>query len=241
LDETTLLQATAVADPLQPTASAALREAEHRTLAEPAVRAGLLARALFGVMDIAYGKALDLRKFVVLELVARVPYQAWENVAYVAISHRQRSPAFARRIFEYVREARAAQDNEQWHLFILQELMDRQPRRRAFLLFGLLPQLLAFGYYHISWLLYVLNPRWSYALNADFEAHAERSYMRFVHEHAELDVEPWSSAYTGDYGAYDNVGDLLRRIALDERAHRFASLQKIEASRFELSQAESES
>lgn len=238
MDQTTLLPAPAVADPSQPTASAALREAEMRTLAEPTGRAGLLARVLFGVMDLAYGKALDLRKFVVLELVARVPYQAWENVAYVAISHRQRSPAFARRIFEYVREARAAQDNEQWHLFILQELIERRAVRRSFLLFGVLPQLLAFGYYHISWLLYVLNPRWSYTLNADFEAHAERSYMRFVHEHPELDAEPWSSAHARDYGAYDNVGDLLRRIALDERAHRVASLQKIEASRFALMQAE---
>ena len=40
-----------------------------------------------------------------LELVARVPYQAWENVAYVAVTHTAREPGFARRVFDRVRSA----------------------------------------------------------------------------------------------------------------------------------------
>lgn len=39
---------------------------------------GLGARALFALLDLVYGKARTLSKFKVLELVARVPYQAWE-------------------------------------------------------------------------------------------------------------------------------------------------------------------
>ncbi len=220
------------ADPSAPTPSALLRFAERRTLAEPPRAHGWLARLLFATLDLAYGKAGSLAKFVVLELVARVPYQAWENVGYVAISHTAASPRFGRRIFEFVREARAQQDNEQWHLFILQELAEKRGHHPSWLKFRVLPQLLTLVYYHVSWLLYVLHPRLSYALNADFEDHAERSYMRFVHDHPELEAEAWQSAYARDYGEYATVADVLRRIALDERAHRIECLARVREARF---------
>src|SRR5262245_37355822 len=107
-----------VADPRSPTPSSVLRAAEKETLAAPAPQHGLLARMLFRTLDLVYGRKGSLEKFVVLELVARVPYQAWENVGYVAISHTASHPQFARRVFDYVRESRAQQDNEQWHLLI---------------------------------------------------------------------------------------------------------------------------
>ena len=45
---------------------------------------GLLAKALFWGMDIIYGRKRTLSKFKVLEVIARVPYQSWEQVAYIA-------------------------------------------------------------------------------------------------------------------------------------------------------------
>ncbi|MHA6796329.1 hypothetical protein ACVGVM_22865 [Pseudonocardia bannensis] len=36
--------------------------------------------------------------------------------------------------------------------------------------------MLAVGYHHFAWLLFVLDPRWSCRFNADFEDHAEHSY-----------------------------------------------------------------
>jgi ubiquinol oxidase len=75
-------------------------------------------------MDLLYGRKRTLSKFKVLEVIARVPYQAWENIAYVAITHTHGSPGFARRIFDWVHESRVQQDNEQWHLLILEELTD---------------------------------------------------------------------------------------------------------------------
>lgn len=220
------------ADPRAPTSALELRRVQRETLARTPRVPGLLAQALFSVMDVVYGKALTLERFVVLELVARVPYQAWENVGYVAISHTYARPGFARRVFDYVREARAQQDNEQWHLLILEELVARRGGGRSWLLLRVVPQLLALFYYHVSWLLYVIAPRLSYALNADFEEHAERVYMRYVADHPELDGEPWESRFASDYGEYASVGDVLRRIALDERAHRDESLARIEEARF---------
>ncbi len=214
--------------------SEALRQEQARTLGSQPMKYGLLSRMLFIPMDLIYGRAGDLRKFHVLEVVARVPYQAWENVAYVAITHSHAAPRFARRIFDFVVESRRQQDNEQWHLFLLEELIERRGLKRGLFRYRLIPQLMAFGFYHLSWLLYALKPAWSYRLNAEFEDHAEREYMRFVAENPELDAEPHESQFCADYGRFDSVGDLLRRIALDEREHKEESLERLEAPRFGL-------
>ena len=63
---------------------------QQASLASPRRRAGLSARVLFLVMDVVYGTPRTLEKFRVLELIARVPCQAWENVAYVAVTHTAR-------------------------------------------------------------------------------------------------------------------------------------------------------
>lgn len=217
--------------PLSPQ-RASLRAEQARTLEAPRRRYGLLARGLFATMDLVYGRARSLRKFKVLEVVARVPYQAWESVGYVAMTHTHRTPAFARRIFDFVVEARAQQDNEQWHLLILEERIRTLGIRERLLRDRLLPQLLAFFYYHVSWLLYVIAPRLSYALNADFEDHAEHEYMRFVAEHPELDDAPVTTAYEADYGRFATEGDLYRRIGLDERTHKEESLARMAEARF---------
>ncbi len=209
-----------------------LREEQERTLATPRRRHGLLARALFLSMDALYGRRRTLSKFKVLEVVARVPYQAWEHVAYIALTHRYREPDFARRIFEFVREAREQQDNEQWHLLILEEMVHARGIEEGFVRYRVIPQLLAFFFYHVSWLLYVLRPESSYRLNADFEDHAEHEYMEFVREHPELEQEPFTSIFEDEYGRFDSVADLFRRIALDERQHKEESLARIESARF---------
>ena len=103
---------------LEHLSGAALRREQERTLAAPRMRDRLLARVLFRGMDLVYGRPWTLSKFKVLELIARVPYQAWEQAAYVAMTHTSRAPDFARRIFDRVRESRHQQDNEQWHEYM---------------------------------------------------------------------------------------------------------------------------
>jgi ubiquinol oxidase len=188
-------------------------------------------------MDVVYGRASSIERFAALELVARVPYQAWENVAYTAITHVIPRVRFARRIFDYAREARDAQDNEQWHLLILEELVLLRRIRRSWLRARAVPQVLAFFYYHVSWLLYVLAPRWSYALNADFEDHAEHAYLEYVAAHPELEDERWRSVLAADYGQHATVADLFRQIARDEAAHRDHSLARMARARFEPARA----
>lgn len=210
-----------------------LKQEQEKTLASPRMRYGLLARFLFVTADLLYGRQKTLSKFKVLEIVARMPYQAWENVAYIAITHTHADPDFARRIFERVRESRLQQDNEQWHLLILEELKNKKGMRENFLQHWLIPQVIAFFYYHISWLLYVIRPRWSYLLNAHFEDHAEHEYMEFVAENPSLEQEPFESAFKEDYGRFSSLAHLFRQIGHDERLHKLESLARAETARFQ--------
>jgi ubiquinol oxidase len=179
------------------------------------------ARVLFALMDRIYGKPRTLRKFRVLELVARVPYQAWENVAYVAVTHTSSRPRLARHVFQRVRASRFEQDNEQWHLLILEEML--QDENESFVRDRVIPQLLAFAYYQLSWFMFALRPVWSYRLNADFEDHAEHEYALLIDEHPEWEETPFESEVVTEYGTYDSLADLFRQICYDERLHRIES------------------
>jgi hypothetical protein len=209
-----------------------LVQAQRETRATPRRRYGVAARALFALLDAVYGRARTLSKFEVLELVARVPYQAWEQVAYIAITHVADRPALSRRIFDRVKEARTQQDNEQWHLLILEERIGRSGARQGVLRYTVIPQLLAFVYYQMSWLLYVLRPKWSYGLNADFEDHAEHEYMEMVDEHPEWEEEAFESVFAAEYAPLATVADLFRQIGYDERVHKEESLRAMREPRF---------
>lgn len=205
---------------------------QRKTLLTPRRPYGFLSRLLFLSMDLIYGRRRTLGKFKVLEIIARVPYQAWEQVAYIAMTHTHAQPHFSRRIFDFVQESRHQQDNEQWHLLLLEELVQRKGVRESFFFARVLPQFMAFAYYHISWILYALRPSWSYALNADFEDHAEHEYMEFVRENPSFETEPFVSDFTSDYGNFGSLADLFRQIGLDERLHKEQSLARMENARF---------
>src|SRR5688500_12839239 len=91
-----------------------LRAEQRVTLGSRRRRYGMPARVLFLAMDLLYGKGRSLEKFKVLEIVARVPYQSWEVVSYIAITHMYPDKAFAKEMFDRVKLARDAQDNEQY-------------------------------------------------------------------------------------------------------------------------------
>lgn len=136
----------------------ALALAQAATLSTPRRRYAVAARLLFAGLDLFYGKSRTLEKFRVLELIARVPYQAWEQAAYVATTHVHEHGALARRVHDRVIEARAQQDNELWHLFVLDELIAEKGNALGRVRTVWLPQIIAFVYYQLSWLLFVVSP-----------------------------------------------------------------------------------
>lgn len=203
---------------------AELLAAQQETIATPHMRYGLLARMLFTPVDLLYGRQGSFTKFAMLEIIARVPYQAWERMGYWAVHRYAGRSALARRVFERIVDARADQDNEQWHLLIMQDLIQRNGLKQNWLLHKAAPWLMAFFFYHVSWLLFVIKPKWSYRLNAEFEDHAEHEYMSFVAAHPELERIPDPGTYALEYGRYLSAADLLRQIGHDERVHKDASI-----------------
>jgi hypothetical protein len=99
-------------------------------------------------------------------------------------------------------------------------------KRRVF------PQVLAFGYYQLSWMMYAINPKWSYRLNADFEDHAEHEYALLVEEHPDWEQRQFRSQFSDDFGHYDSMADLFRQIGYDERLHKLQSEAAMAAPRF---------
>jgi ubiquinol oxidase len=209
-----------------------LQVEQAKTLASARRPYGILASLLFFTMDLLYGKRRTLSKFKVLEIIARVPYQSWEHVAYIAMTHTYTTPGFARRVFEFIKESRDQQDNEQWHLLIIEEMAQRKGIAENFMYYRIIPQFIAFFYYHVSWLLYVIRPGLSYGLNADFEDHAEHEYMHFVQENPAFETEPFASDFEKDYGHFTSVADLFRQIGVDERHHKEESIHRILHPRF---------
>jgi ubiquinol oxidase len=143
-------------------------------------------------------------------------------VAYRAITRRHDHEQYARRIFERVKQSREEQENEQWHLLILQEWIARKGLPESKIKHKVIPRLLAFGYYVLTLTLYVIRPGWSYRFNGDFEDHAEREYMRFVLEHPELEEEPFVSQFEKDFGSFHTMADVIRRTH-----HKKDSLSKL--------------
>ncbi|MGH3594008.1 MAG: alternative oxidase, partial [Pseudonocardiaceae bacterium] len=137
-----------------------------------------------------------------------------------------------RRIHERVAESRAQQDNEMFHLLIIEELIARSGRRQPQIMFFWLPQAIAFVYYQLSWFLFVAHPRWSYRLNADFEDHAEHEYMIMVAENPDWDSTPFESSFADDFGHFASLADVFRQIGHDERVHKLESEAQMKKSRF---------
>jgi ubiquinol oxidase len=206
---------------------AQLLDAQAETLATPRRRYSVAARLLFSGMDLLYGRTATLPKFVVLELVARVPYQTWEHAAYLAITRHAGETRVARRIYDRVCRAREQQDNEQWHLFILEDILEQDGVRLNWFRFRLVPQLIALVYYVVALTMYLISPRWSHRLNADFEDHAEHEYMAYVAAHPELEAACCSCSVADVYGHFSSRGDVIRQIGLDERAHKQESIDQL--------------
>jgi ubiquinol oxidase len=206
--------------------------AQQETLASSRREYGSAARLLFITLDTIYGRTRTPSKFKVLEVVARVPYQSWEQAAYIAITHVHERKGVARRIHDRVLESRAQQDNEQWHLLIIDELIAKSGVVENRIKFFWIPQAIALVYYQVSWLTFVLKPDWSYRLNADFEDHAEHEYALMVAEHPEWETTSFDSSLAEDYGEYESLADVFRQIGHDERVHKHESEAQLSQPRF---------
>jgi ubiquinol oxidase len=203
---------------------AGLRLEQDVTLNAPRGRANPVVAGLNVFMDVLYGRRPSLTKFLVLEHLAQVPYRSWERVAQRRIARTGGRSALARRIQVRVAEARGQQDNEQWHMLVLEELLARRRHRLNRFRYRVLPRLLAAPWQLTTWLLHLAKPAWSYRLNAAFESHAEHEYMRYVADNPQHERELFAGELADRWDHPVTVADVLRQIGHDERCHKLDSI-----------------
>ena len=166
-----------------------------------------------------YRKKITLPKAKLIEMLASIPYRAWENRQYGKMTRQykdEKAVPIARDIMQWGREA---QDNEYWHLLVINEKMKEDNIRDPWYLFPVIPFFMVYTYSLMSRTLAIFNISWALLFNAEFEDHAEHVYGQFVEEHPEWDTQPVKSGIVKGYGDFHTWGEVFRRIGLDERDH----------------------
>jgi hypothetical protein len=113
---------------------------------------------------------------------------------------------------ELLRWSRDAQDNEYWHLVVIDQRLREESRRDPRYMSRRVPLMMAASWALLVWVLARVDMRRSLLLNAEFEDHSERYYARLVDEHAEWEEQPLGNGVVREYGSFD----LGRRV----QAHR---------------------
>lgn len=187
----------------------------------PALVPRLLGSLLVWCGNVVYGAEPSYLKFRAVEVIARVPYHSWESAAYTLLTLFYTNEKRALSLTESARFSRLAQDNETMHVVVISSLVAGGGMR-----YSIIPVIFAWFYFWASYVLYMANPRWSFALNYLFEQHAYHQYSRFIEREAEhLRITPIDSEFLRRYGR--NVRSQLeffQSVRNDELIHRNQSL-----------------
>jgi len=197
-----------------------LKKEQQATLERPSLKYSFMARLFFISFDLLTGSKTTLFKVKLLEILAGVPYRAWEIRQYQKLTRcygNDKLMSQARRLMVWAREA---QDNEYQHLLLLHEKIIAEKLKQPWFLSPFVVRLMVFSYRLFAWALAKFSLRRSIGFNAEFEDHAERSYAEFVLEHPEWEAQPVVGPLAKAYSQFANWADLLRRVSLDERDHR---------------------
>jgi hypothetical protein len=171
-------------------------------------------------MDLLTGKKTTLSKTLLIELLASIPYRAWELQMYARTTIGYKNREQVRKALKLMDWSRAAQDNEYWHVQTIEAKMSEDDAKRAWYLIQPIPLLVIVLYVLFTRMLALFNLRRALLFNAEFEDHAEHVYAQFVQDHPEWESRKVDSEVVLERMPFDNWADVFRRIGLDERDHR---------------------
>ena len=196
-----------------------LKKEQKATQERPRYKYSKAARFFFWSMDLITGKKITLSKVKLLEILASIPYRAWEIRQYTRMTRRYGNWGLVREAREILIWGREAQDSEYEHLLVVNEKMKEDGVRDSWYLLPLITFLMVSVYVVISRLLALTNIRRAILFNAEFEDHAEHEYAQFFDEHPEWEQQPITNDKVKEYRDLPNWADVFRRIGLDERDH----------------------
>jgi hypothetical protein len=196
-----------------------LKKEQQATLARPRYPYSEVARLFFRSMDLLVGRETTLSKAKLIEMLAGIPYRAWERREYVIMTREYRNKGRMAEARAVIAWARAARANEHWHLLVLEEKMREEGVRDAWYLRAPIPQGMMAGYTVLSWALARADIRRAFLFNAEFEDHAEHTYADLVRDHPEWESLEVTSRTVKSHGDAATWADAFRRVGLDERDH----------------------
>lgn len=175
-----------------------------------------------------YGKRPSYLKFRAVEVIARVPYHSWSSALFTLMTLCYTQEERALRLSKAARFAQFSAENETMHVVVISALA-RKYTRTGILFYSIIPMLFAFVYFWFSYVLYLLNPRWSLELNYLFEEHAFTQYSQFLQEQGEtLRTRPIESAFLTWYGRNPRSEyEFFEGVRNDELIHRNESIHEI--------------
>jgi hypothetical protein len=188
----------------------------------------LLGKLLVFCGNVIYGRKPSVLKFRSVEIIARVPYYSWVASSFTLMTLFFSNEEKALKYSNVARFAQFAQENETMHVVVISHMASLE-RKAGFIRFSLIPMLFAFFYYWMSYILFFLNPRYSYELNYMFESHAFDQYDRFLKLYEpELKSKHCHSKFLDWYGRYPRSQyDFFLSVRNDEIIHRNNSIEEI--------------
>ena len=200
-----------------------LKAEQQASLERPRCKYSPAAKFFFATMDLVTGRGINLPKTLLIELLASIPYRAWELRMYSKLTFGYRNRQAVKKTLEIMEWSRDAQDNEYWHAQAIQEKMIEDGTKRPWYLFQPIPFFVVGGYILFTRSMALFNLRRAFLFNAEFEDHAEHIYAQFVQDNPQWETQPVTQKVVLDRMAFDHWADVFRRIGLDEREHRDAS------------------
>ncbi len=190
---------------------------------------GILGTLLVTLGNLVFGEKPSYGKFKAVEVIARIPYQSWEVASYMFLTMFYSNEKKAIELIHTSHFGRAAQDNETMHVIVISQLA-RKYKQDSILRHTFIPLAFSFFYFGASFLLYIINPKYSFELNYLFESHAFDQYSRFVSENeADLRSKPVMIEFLEHYGRFPKSEyELFVTIRNDELIHRNASAHEVE-------------
>lgn len=196
-----------------------LKKEQMTSLNRPRQKYSWLARCFFAAMDMMTGPATTLGKTKLIEILASIPYRAWEIRQYGRLTFGYRNKELVRHALKIMEWGREAQDNEYQHLRVINEKTKEDGLKDPWYLFFPVPLIIVAFYIVLTRLMAIVNIRAAFHFNAHFEDHAEHVYAQFVADHPEWEEQPVRNELVKEYGNFGSWADVFRRIGLDERDH----------------------
>ncbi len=179
--------------------------------------------------NLVYGRKPSTLKFRSVEIIARVPYYSWVSASFTLMTMFFANEKKALKYADVTDMAHFAQENETMHVVVISHLAQQEKKRAGFIRFTLIPVTFSFFYFWWSYVLFLINPKYSYQLNYMFESHAFDQYDLFLKQNeAELRNRKVESKFLDWYGRTpENQYDFYLSIRNDEIIHRNNSIDEM--------------